>query len=121
VRTRPERLLRATARGAVALATASFVALVSLALALAPTAPVEALAVDGQSWIAGEIPQESGDPGSSGGASSSPGDHDPGDDAVGVQASAARQAAERRAGSAQARRRGIRLAVGADPRGPPAD
>ncbi|WP_308799429.1 hypothetical protein [Agromyces silvae] len=118
MRIRPERFVRATARTFVALATASLVALIALAVAVAPTAPVEALAVAGQSWIPGEIPPEPGDRALHD-ASPAEGGLDDGDDAVALHAGVARQVTARRTGVAAARRRDIRLITGSAPRGPP--
>lgn len=115
-----ERIVRATARLAGALAIASLVALLSIALALAPTAPAEAAAIDGQSWIPGDVAPEIGDPEPRGAVGSTGVDRDDGDDAVAVRSGLAARLSARNAGDAHARRRGIRLTVGADPRGPPA-
>lgn len=114
-----ERIVRATARLAVALATASLVALLALALAVAPTAPAEAAAIDGQSWIPGDVAPEIGDPGPRGAEPAAGDDRDDGDDAVAVRSGLAARLSARNGGDAQARGRGIRLTVGADPRGPP--
>jgi hypothetical protein len=115
-----ERLMRATARLVVALATASLVALLALALAVAPTAPAEAAAIDGQSWIPGEIPPDLGDPEPRGAVHPSGDDRDDGDDAVAVRAGLEARLSARHSGGARARRRGNRPVIGADPRGPPA-
>jgi len=120
MRSSPKHVLRAAARGAVVFAMATLVALLSLALALAPTAPVHALAPDGQSWIAGDIAPESGDLDPIGGADA-PTDTDDGDDAVEARSTRVGRAAGRAASRSAAGRRGIRSLLGTDPRGPPAN
>ncbi|MDR5699052.1 hypothetical protein [Agromyces aerolatus] len=120
MRISPKRVVRALTRRSVALATASLVALLALSLAVAPTAPVEALAIAGQSWIPGEVQHESADrdaPAASAGAVDA---DDAGDDAADAHSWLVWRLVALRAGAAQARSRGIRSAFGADPRGPPA-